>query len=214
MRKQDLTKQKFNMLTVIEQAEGKSSQQLAWLCDCDCGNKKVVLGCHLKSGKTMSCGCHRKKINSEIHTKHGCNRIGKRTTEYTIWADMIRRCSNSSDEFYMNYGGRGISVCERWKEFVNFLADMGEKPNGYSIERKDRDGNYCPENCIWADAITQANNRSNNVVLEYDGRKQTAKQWSRELNIQYETLRKRIKNRWSAEKSLTTPSRQAKRIKS
>jgi hypothetical protein len=206
MKKQDLTGQKFNMLKVIEE-DGKKSTQITWLCECDCGIRKVILGLHLKRGKIKSCGCHRKKINSEIHTKHGRNRVGKRTSEYITWANMIRRCSNPSDEFYSLYGGRGITVCENWKDFANFFADMGERPAGCSIERKDCDGNYCPENCVWADSIVQANNRSNNVVLEYQGRKQTAKQWSRELNIPYEALRQRLNRGWSTEEALGTPCR-------
>ena len=202
--KQDLINEKFGKLTVKSKFGISKGRHVIYTCLCDCGNEKEILGIHLKSGKILSCGCYRKEINSKIHLKHGHNRVGKRTSEYSTWADMIRRCSNPNDEFYYLYGGRGIQVCDKWKSFKNFLKDMGEKPIGYSIERKDNNGNYCPENCIWASSNMQSNNKSNNVIIEYNGKKQTLKQWSTELNLPYETLRARLKRGWTEERTLNT----------
>ena len=203
--KQDLINVKFGKLTIKEKSGVSKGRHIIYKCECECGNKKEILGIHLKSGKILSCGCYRKEINSKIHTKHGHNRIGKRTSEYTTWADMIRRCNNPNDEFYYLYGGRGIKVCDEWKNFENFLKDMTQKPKNHSIERIDRNGDYCPENCIWANNNVQANNKSNNIFIEHQGKTQTLKQWSIELNLPYEALRARLKRGWTEEKTLSTP---------
>lgn len=203
---QDLTGQKFGKLTIKCKYGVSKGRHIIYSCICDCGKEKEILGIHLKSKKIVSCGCYRKEINSQI-IKHGCNRVGKRTGCYQSWADMKNRCSNINHDFWLDYGGKGIKVCDRWKNFINFFEDMGERPENHSIERIDRDGNYCPENCIWADIITQSNNRSDNIIIEHQGKKQTLTQWSKELNFPYETLRARLKRGWSEEKTLTEPLR-------
>lgn len=119
------------------------------------------------------------------------------------------RCKNPTNKSFANYGGRGISVCQRWKDsFANFFSDMGNKPSPrHTIERKDNDGNYEPSNCEWALPVRQANNRRCNTVLEFQGRKQTVTEWARELGMRDTTLFMRLyKSKWSVEKALTTPA--------
>jgi len=117
------------------------------LCQCECGQQKKIRYIDLKLGKSRSCGCSR--------IKHG----GRRSPEYTVWRGMKARCENKNHVHFSNYGGRGISVCERWKEFKNFLEDMGPRPAGFEIDRKKNDLPYSPENCRWVDKKTQNGNR-------------------------------------------------------
>jgi NTP pyrophosphatase (non-canonical NTP hydrolase) len=139
----------FNSLTVVSKAE-KTSGQLRWLCICICGNYTEVDSFDLRNGKTKSCGCQQ---YLGTHGKTG-------TRIYRIWAGMLSRCSNPTQTAYRYYGGRGISVCDRWKKFENFYEDMGEAPGPeYSIDRIDSDGDYCPENVKWATPLEQWENR-------------------------------------------------------
>lgn len=132
---------------------------------------------------------------------------GRNTPEYRVWIDMKRRCYNPERNEYKYYGGKGVTVCDRWLEsFTNFIADMGARPSdGYQIDRIDTYGNYCPENCRWVTAKTNSNNKRNNLVLTLNGRSMTASQWARELNMFKMTLVKRKNRGWSDEEVLTRP---------
>jgi len=149
---------KFGLLTPIETVPHDVTGRRGgrdWLCQCECGNATVVRANSLLRGLTKSCGCLRKKLSAERRKTHG--ESGSPT--YKSWQRMKQRCESPDNKHYYCYGGRGISVCERWSCFENFLADMGQCPVGYSIERIDVNGDYCPQNCKWIPKGDQSKNR-------------------------------------------------------
>ena len=150
---QDLSGQQFGRLTVLGLAQRHDGKNAYWLCRCSCGNPliKEVQGGTLRNGRTLSCGC----LQRETARKHGM----EGTRIYGVWADMKQRCQNPKHAAFADYGGRGISVCERWQSFENFFADMSEAPEGLTLDRIDNDGNYEPGNCRWADWSTQNLNK-------------------------------------------------------
>ena len=150
----DLKGKKFGLLTVVQFERTPKQGKIRWMCVCGCGNRKSILGQHLRSGKIISCGCLRKKLN------HGYSR----TKTYKAWQEAKSRCSNPKRGSFKDYGGRGITMCERWKSnFPSFLEDMGERPSGFSLERKDVNGNYEPGNCRWIPKVEQGLNKRNSV---------------------------------------------------
>lgn len=198
---------KFGRMTVIAFAE-RAKRKRWWLCRCDCGTQKKACHTDLLNGATKSCGCLgdvRLQQMWDATKVHGHS--GKRQTPtYRSWHKMKQRCLNPNDDGYQEYGGRGITICERWLSFENFLADMGERPKGTSIDRKDTNGNYEPFNCRWATPKEQCNNMRKNVFLEYAGRRLTVAQWSREVDVSRGTIRSRLASGWSVERALCTPS--------
>lgn len=128
-----------------------------------------------------------------------------RDTTRAAWAAMKHRCFNPNDIGYHRYGGRGITVCERWMTFENFLADMGTRPDGLSLERKDNNLGYSPDNCCWATRRTQNSNQRRTVRFTHEGRTMPMKHWARELGIHYDTVKLRRRNGWSLEDALLTP---------
>lgn len=168
MRKRDLTGQKFGRLIALESTDRRIRGCIVWKFRCDCG-KEVDLPSHpVATGNTKSCGCLQPEVVSAMNLTHGMSRTGTHRT----WANMLSRCNDAKSDFYYRYGGRGITVCDRWKIFENFLADMGVKPEGrYSIERLNNDGNYEPSNCVWASDLDQSLNKSSTVFVTYFGEK-------------------------------------------
>ncbi len=199
----DLTGQRFGRLTVLERGPSAKSRQSRWFCRCDCGGTALVESCALTRGHTTSCGC----AHTDAVTTHGRNR----TPEYRAWVSMRRRCYAPKDISYPRYGALGIRVCDRWlHSFENFFADMGERPGpGYSLDRIDSKADYSPENCRWATAATQAQNRRSSCLLTFQGKTQTVSQWSRELGISGTCIHTRLKKGWATEKVLSLPVRSA-----
>jgi hypothetical protein len=160
MNKLNLSNQRYGQLIALYETPYRGDDRsIKWFCLCDCGNTIIVSSNSLRQNLTKSCGCLQKQHQKFGSIKHGhtINNIFSKT--YITWANMIRRCSDPKVENYKNYGGRGIKVCERWFQFKNFLEDMGDKPNGLVLDRKENDGNYEPSNCRWVDYSTSNKNR-------------------------------------------------------
>ena len=154
--KLQLIDQKFGRLLVKTEAGWDKYGQSMWKCQCECGQYVIVRGSCLKSGNTQSCGCLRKERIRESLTKHGMSK----TATYSSWLHMLDRCINPNNDHYYNYGGRGITVSEQWRDsFIAFFQDMGLRPNGLTIERKNNELGYYKENCCWATRTEQARNQ-------------------------------------------------------
>jgi hypothetical protein len=194
----DLTGRRFGRLVVTGPAgEGK------WHCVCDCGGQRTAHRSNL-GRKTLSCGClHRERI-----TRHGRSRTKDPTLN--AWRSMMSRCYTPGSKYFKNYGGRGIVVCERWRGpdgFTHFLADMGERPAGVSLDRINNNGNYEPGNCRWADGLTQHNNKRTNRLLTHRGVTMTVAEWARAVGLGYPTLQHRLQLGWSVARALESPVR-------
>lgn len=200
-KKNDLKGQKFGRLLVVDEAEyytKSGSKQKGYLCQCDCGNRKVISSSSLKSGKTKSCGCLIREFNAKRYRyyqktpninddqrKKDIKRISR------IYNHMKQRCYNSNTHNYSSYGGRGIRICDEWlndkNTFVAWALDNGYRED-LSIDRIDVNGDYSPSNCRWADKITQANNMRSNTHIYYNGKKYTVTELSRVIGVERHAL--------------------------
>ena len=201
----DLLNKEFGALKVIQKLESRitksNKRRMYWLCLCNCGNTIELSTTDLTCGDYNSCGCRRGKY------KHGHAKKKNITSEYTSWQHMLRRCDNPNDTFYSNYGGRGIKVCDEWKNsFETFLKDMGPKPNQYyTIDRIDSNGDYCPNNTRWVSRKEQQRNLRRNRYLTINGITKLLIDWSREYNIHYATLTHRANLGWTDNDLLKKP---------
>jgi hypothetical protein len=208
-RFKNMAGQRFGRLSVVER-EGTRSGQAAWRCVCDCGNTLVVMGAKLRYGHTSSCGCLRIDSCRTRRTRHGFSRVDKIRPEYYLWCAMRSRCENPNNKHFQNYGGRGIAVCERWKTFENFFADVGERPSkAHTLERCDNALGYQPGNVKWATRLEQGRNKRNNRRLVFDGQELTLSAWGERTGLKRATIMRRIGLGWSVERALTTPLRKA-----
>lgn len=170
-------------------------------CICDCGKEHTVKRGSLVAGTCRSCGCWHIECTGNRFRKHGMHSC----PEYEIWINMKYRCSNPKSQYYHRYGERGIRVCPEWdRSFAQFIADVGNRPSPkHSLDRIDNDKGYSKENCRWADALTQGNNRSDNKNYTLNGETKTVSTWAREIGITCATLNERIEW-WGVEKALST----------
>lgn len=202
----ELSGLRFGRLLVKSKLEEKGLRgKTLWECLCDCGNIIKVPTGSLSGYNTKSCGClNRDRLiqRNKENATHGLSR----TPLYINWGGMIQRCTNIKDPHFKDYGARGIKVCDRWRSFENFLADMGPKPTpDHSIERRNNNGNYEPSNCYWGTYIDQANNRRSNTLLLYKDKEYTATQLAREHGINVETFYYRLTVGWTIEEAVETP---------
>jgi hypothetical protein len=202
----DITGQKFGRLLAVKFAGVSSDRALLWHCVCDCGKETITRSKLMRRGHTKSCGCFNLEKCREPDT-HGASK----TNEYNLWVAMKRRCYNPNSQDFHNWGGRGIRVCDAWRNsFETFLADMGPRPSlDHSVGRIDSDKDYGPNNCRWATRLEQANNKRSNRLFTVDGKTLTMKQWAAEVGLPYGCLIQRInKLKWPIERALTEPMRQ------
>ncbi len=193
----DLTGQRFGRLVVEGFAGADKKRNALWNCKCDCGQRRVVAGNNLRSGHTKSCGCS--------HIAHGkcCTRL------HRIWANMKTRCYDPQSRAYKNYGGRGILICDEWRDdfqkFYDWAINCGYQDD-LMIDRIDNDKGYYPDNCRWVNIEVQNNNKRSNIKIEHQGKVQTLAQWSKELEIEMDVLWHRIRvSGWSVERAFETP---------
>lgn len=192
----------YGRLTAISPATGR-----LWLFHCECGNETLLNKYRVRSGNTKSCGC----LNVARITKHGLSK----TPEWWVYNNMKSRVLNPRSPVFHHYGGRGITICNRWlgqNGFANFFADMGPRPSPkHSIERVDNEGPYSPDNCVWANKTAQARNTRRNLLVTYNGETKTAGAWEAVIGIKACTIYSRIQRGWSAEEAITTPRLTGKR---
>lgn len=204
----DLTGKTFGRLTVIAKDPDSPPRKVYWFCKCACGNSHRVYGAELRNGSTKSCGCLKMENIRNLGLTHGQASSGDFTGAYKSWAKMRYRILDKNCINYANYGGRGIKIDPEWDSFEAFFRDMGPRPKGGSIERIDSNGNYEKSNCRWANNYEQANNKSNNVIVEWRGKTKTVGQWATIQGIPRDVLYKRIHcHKWPIEKAMTQPVR-------
>lgn len=209
---QSLVGKKYGRLTVVEYAGRKKSasggRQYYWRCNCSCGNTTVVQGSDLKSRNTISCTCLRNENTARLKLRHGCARVGQKHPIYSCWEGMWARCTRPKNPSYPWYGAKGISVCERWREFENFFEDMSpEWKRGLEIDRISSKGNYEPGNCKWSTRKEQMRNVADNVWYELDGVRKVATDWCVDIGGNHRIITQRLRLGWTLRKSLTTPAR-------
>lgn len=198
----ELAGQRFGRLLVIAEA-GRQDRKVTWLCRCDCGNESTVLGVNLRAGHTTSCGCWKREVPGTWSLKHGQSK----SRLYKIWRNMVRRTTDPNFPDYHNYGGRGITVCQEWREsFEAFARDMGPTHQAdRTIDRINNDGNYEPDNCRWATALEQGRNKRNNRLLTFNGQTMPVSAWVEQTGISKGAIQGRLRAGWPVDRVLTEP---------
>lgn len=188
----DITGDRYGKLVALERSHIENRKTF-WKCLCDCGKKSIHYLGHLRSGTSKSCGCLSRKVKGLSKTK-----------TYKSYNNMMRRCYNPNLPHYVRYGGLGITVCKRWRDsYLNFLKDMGERPDGMTLDRIDSKGNYNKKNCRWATPTEQGRNKKNNRFLTLNGKTATLAEWAPIVGIDQDTLSWRATRGWTDEEALT-----------
>lgn len=211
----DETGNKHGRLFVVSRAKNyiskKGKTAARWNCLCECGTKTIVTSSNLRSKGTASCGCLQKENLKIASVTHGESVNGKSTSEHRAWKALNGRCYNKNSKKYQDYGGRGITVCNRWKGidgFSNFLFDVGRRPTPlHSIDRKNNNGNYNPKNCKWSTKKEQGRNKRNNKILTFDGKSFCVSEWAEITGISSLVINLRLFRGWKVKRALTTPKR-------
>lgn len=198
----DYIGKKVHSLTAIGLAERKpSDKEWKLRCLCECGRETYITPSQFRRGVVKSCGCKRATVctKQKGHSKHPL---------YHVWLQMMYRCYKKTSKAYGRYGGRGISVCEEWHDFESFVRwsdSVGGRPDGYTLDRINNNGDYNPYNCRWVPMKIQNINKSDNIVIGYSGKSQTLSEWANQLGIKWVTLHNRYVRGWSIERMLTEP---------
>ena len=188
-KNKDLAGERMGRLVVIKltrrEKRDATHYRSYWECKCDCGTVKEISQDSLSGGHSNSCGCLKRELCSERMITHG--KTG--SPEFKIWSGIKKRCFQKSSSGFHKYGARGITMCDRWRDsFENFLADMGEKKNGMTIERIDNNGNYEPSNCRWATALEQGQNKRNTIRIDHDGKSYSLRFFAGIFGVDYKRL--------------------------
>lgn len=199
VRFKDISNMRFGRLVAIESFKKWNCNKYFWKCKCDCGKEIECLGSNLLRGNTNSCGCLKNDMVADLRKKHGMSK----TRIFKIWVGIRKRCTNKNCKAYSYYGGRGISVCERWNDFNNFYQDMKDDyKDDLTLDRIDSNGNYEPSNCRWVSVKHQNSNRRTNVFIEFNGETKTLAQWQKKTGVGYKTISNRIKAGWDIKDAL------------
>lgn len=194
MKRLDLRGFTNRKLTVIGESAVVKNSKCMWQCRCECGSVLLVPASGLKSRRISSCGCL--ILEKKNH----------KDNRYRVWCGMIQRCKNPNAPKYPRYGGMGVTVCERWSSFANFAEDMGPRPKGTTLDRKDSKGNYCKENCRWATSVEQNRNRSWNHNLTIYGLCKSIAEWSEISGVNASTINGRLIRGWADKRAVFAPA--------
>lgn len=201
----DLTGSKFHRWTVLCRSEIRKNNKVVWECKCECGNEGLVTSYELTKGRSKSCGCLTSDVMKKRMTTHGDTGGGKTSRLFSIWKGMKQRASNPNTKMFKRYGGRGIVLCEEWKndfaKFKEWALDNGYEDN-LTIDRINNDGNYEPSNCRWADWVTQSRNKSDNTWITIDKETKTLSEWCEISPNKRNTVRGRIQRGWDPKKAV------------
>lgn len=197
----------FCRLTVLRRSNDPKFKTPAWVCFCICGSEYETRAMSLKSGATRSCGCLNTETRTKLKTVHGASAH----TAYKSWKAMMGRCHDDQDKDFAQYGGRGITVCERWHDLLKFIADVGERPKGYSLERVDNNKGYSPGNCRWATPLEQGANKRNNRLVVINGNKMHVADVARKFYLTETTIVRRLNSGMTGDQLVRVPVRKYER---
>lgn len=195
--------QRYGRLVAVEKV-GKKGRAALWSFRCDCGNDHIALANNVRRGICQSCGCAQRKQISERAATHRMTG----SPEHRVWHLMIQRCTNPKATQAIHYHGRGIKVCDRWRSFENFYADMGPRPEGMTLDRIDNDGDYDLGNCRWATNEVQSRNKRSNRWVTFQGKRMCITDALKLVNLDVSSFYARLKKGWSVDRALSQPRRE------